>query len=361
MTKNLNQENWKLFHIDELFNVKRPTPRSKDNYQAGSVPFVASGAVNNGVIKCCMPQASENIDKANCITVSPVDGSAFYQPYDFLGRGGAGSSVLMLYSADNEKSSGQFVAKMISKACVKYSYGHMGNQNSLKREAVQLPVTDTGKPDYEYMEQYVSAKNEILLSRYKAFVEKQLSNLEHKHIPELCEKEWKPIAIPNLFLTFMPGKGKGLNHLCKVKNGGVNYIGATNRENGVLCYVEDSSIANKMVMAGNCIGFIKNGDGAAGFAIYKVESFISTSDIIYGYADWLNKYTGLFFVATQDMIEHKYSHGYKRNRQHLAGDKVMLPVNDDGKPDYEYMEQYSKNMMFKKYKQYLSFLNHNRK
>ena len=35
----------------------------------------------------------------------------------------------------------------------------------------------------------------------------------------------------------------------------------------------------------------------------------------------------------------------------------MLPVTDDGAPDYEYMEQYAKNLMLRKYKQYLSYLN----
>ena len=34
----------------------------------------------------------------------------------------------------------------------------------------------------------------------------------------------------------------------------------------------------------------------------------------------------------------------------------MLPVTDSGEPDYEYMEQYSKNMMLRKYRQYLTFL-----
>ena len=35
---------------------------------------------------------------------------------------------------------------------------------------------------------------------------------------------------------------------------------------------------------------------------------------------------------------------------------VMLPVTDSSEPDYEYMEQYAKNMMFRKYQQYLTFL-----
>ena len=34
----------------------------------------------------------------------------------------------------------------------------------------------------------------------------------------------------------------------------------------------------------------------------------------------------------------------------------MLPINDLGEPDFEYMEQYSKNMMLRKYQQYLAFL-----
>lgn len=34
----------------------------------------------------------------------------------------------------------------------------------------------------------------------------------------------------------------------------------------------------------------------------------------------------------------------------------MLPVDNQGNPDYEYMGQYAKNMMLKKYQQYLDFL-----
>ena len=34
----------------------------------------------------------------------------------------------------------------------------------------------------------------------------------------------------------------------------------------------------------------------------------------------------------------------------------MLPVTDDGAPDYEYMELYVKKLMIRKYKQYLSYM-----
>ena len=68
---------------------------------------------------------------------------------------------------------GEFMARMIQQTCSKYSYGHMGNKDSIKRERVMFPVNNSGEPDYEYMEQY--AKN-MMLRKYKqylAFLERQ--------------------------------------------------------------------------------------------------------------------------------------------------------------------------------------------
>lgn len=163
----LDEKEWKEFRIGELFEVSRPKARNKDDYDMGDIPFVASGAINNGVMKCCKTCEGEQLDAGNCITVSPVDGSSFYQPTDFLGRGGAGSSILMLRNDDLNLYRGEFMARMIQQTCSKYNYGHMGNKDSIKRERVMLPVDDVGKPDYAYMEQY--AKN-MMLRKYRQYL-----------------------------------------------------------------------------------------------------------------------------------------------------------------------------------------------
>lgn len=173
---------------------------------------------------------------------------------------------------------------------------------------------------------------------------------------KLKDKEWKPIRIVEIFDDIFPGKGHGLNHLTKVDDAGINYVGATNRNNGVICQIKINDLSLSLAQPGNCIGFIKNGDGAAGYSIYKAERFVSTNDVIYGYAEWLNANTGLFFVVAQDKIEHKYSHGYKRNKEHLAADRVMLPVDSSGEPDYEYMAEYVKRIrkeLLTKYRKYV--------
>lgn len=164
----LDEKEWDEFFIGDLFEVSRPKSRNKDDYDFGNTPFVASGALNNGVMKCCDAKQDEQLDAGNCITVSPVDGSTFYQPMDFLGRGGAGSSILMLRSDWLNLYLGQFIARAVRQTCSKYTYGHMGNKDSIKRERIMLPIDDSGKPDYEYMEQY--AKN-MMLRKYKQYLE----------------------------------------------------------------------------------------------------------------------------------------------------------------------------------------------
>lgn len=164
---------WGQFRIGSLFTVKRPKARNKDDYDFGDIPFVASGAMNNGVMKCCSPKLGETLDQGGCITVSPVDGSSFYQPIDFLGRGGAGSSVLMLYSKAINAYSGHFVAKMIAQTCSKYTYGHMGNKDSIKRETVMLPVAPSGEPDWDYMEQYAKNLMKRKYEQYLAYLDGQ--------------------------------------------------------------------------------------------------------------------------------------------------------------------------------------------
>lgn len=52
----------------------------------------------------------------------------------------------------------------------------------------------------------------------------------------------------------------------------------------------------------------------------------------------------------------KYSYGYKFNEQRMKRQKLMVPVDDAGSPDFAYMEQYAMNVMLAKYEQYLAFL-----
>ena len=151
----IDTSGWKSFEIGDLFDVSRPVARSQAKYKEGNVPFVASGNYNNGVVKWCEITENDVLDQKGCITVSPLDGSAFYQPVDFLGRGGAGSAILLLRNESLTEMSGLFISAVLRAALTKFSYNDQINSKTILVQEIKLPATSDGNPDYAYMDQYM--------------------------------------------------------------------------------------------------------------------------------------------------------------------------------------------------------------
>ena len=158
---------WDEFRVSDLFVVSRPSSRSSQNYNEGDMPFVASGNFNNGVTAYLQPKDDNDYDEGGCITVSAVDGYAFYQKDRFLGRGGAGSSIMMLRNYNLNELNGKYICTLIRKACSDWEYSNMGNKNKLTDTIIRLPITSTGEPDWQYMEDYmrrIMDKSEQIIS-----------------------------------------------------------------------------------------------------------------------------------------------------------------------------------------------------
>jgi hypothetical protein len=348
MMKRLSEKEWGEFYIGDLFSVSRPKARNKDDYIYGDVPFVASGAVNNGVMKCCKGKENEVLDAGNCLTVSPVDGSTFYQPMDFLGRGGAGSSILMLRSDSIQPDFGQFIARAVQQTCSKYSYGNMGNKDSINRERVMLPVDDKGKPDYAYMTLYSTEVRGRMLMRYKNFIAEQLSQLEYKDIPALDEKKWGHFLIPDVFSNIQRGKRlKNADHVLGI----IPYVSSTANNNGVDDYVEATAGTRSF---SDCISLANS--GSVGTAFYEPFEFVASDHVTSLKHEGMSKFVYLFLTTTIERQGSNFNFNREINDARIKKMQVMLPVSDDGKPDYKYMEQYAKNMMLRKYEQYLAFI-----
>lgn len=62
------------------------------------------------------------------------------------------------------------------------------------------------------------------------------------------------------------------------------------------------------------------------------------------------------FSNRLSLIFRSFGHGLSISNKRANKIKIMLPVTEDGAPDYGYMEQYVKNIMLRKYRQYLAFL-----
>ncbi|MCT8556042.1 restriction endonuclease subunit S, partial [Glaesserella parasuis] len=100
---------------------------------------------------------------------------------------------------------------------------------------------------------------------------------------KLTDRTWGKFSIGDLFQI----ENCKCSKVSVLKEGNVPYIGATNRNNGVLSFVENKS---SFITKGNCIVFICDGEGSIGYSIYKKEDFIGTTTIKVGRNEYLNKY-----------------------------------------------------------------------
>jgi hypothetical protein len=93
-----------------------------------------------------------------------------------------------------------------------------------------------------------------------------------------------------------------------------------------------------------------------GYSVYNAEDFIATSDMSMGYNPHLNRYHGMFITTVADRVRGKYNFGYKRSGTRLAKEFLILPVDDYGNLDYDYLEHYMRNIENIKILQYLDYL-----
>jgi hypothetical protein len=355
MEKQLKDIQWKEFILNDIFKIQSTSSgidRNKLVNKKGNIPYITRTEKDNGYDSfICKQNDSYKVDKSNVITIGLDTQTVFYQPYEFY----TGQNLQILDNPNLNKYVASFFIRLFNIQLKKFSWGGNGaTLTRLKRSKILLPTTPKGLPDYAFMEEYMREKEQEKINAFQKQIAKRIVEVKnYREVIPLSEKEWKAFKIGDLFIKLEQGKSKGLNHLRKT-NLGVNYLGATNLNNGVLCQVEKQ---NNLIQKGNSIAFIRNGEGSMGYAVYKLEDFIATSDISVGYSPELNRYVGLFITTVADRVRGKYNFGYKRSGERLRKESILLPINTNGQPDYEYMEHYIKKIEYQKLMAFLEMKN----
>ena len=152
--------------------------------------------------------------------------------------------------------------------------------------------------------------------------------------------KWGAFRVGDLFPVLQNGKA---NQGMLSDGNECFYVGAKKDDNGVMIHCAYDA---NLVQKGNCIIFICNGQGSVGYANYMDRDFIGTTDIVAGYNEALNCYNGLFIATILCQERPKYSFGRKW-KTHLRDTVIKLPQNEDGTPNWLFIEQYVKTLKYK--------------
>ena len=345
MKNKIDTTKWENFVIENLFDIKRPSSRSQSDYEEGEIPFIASGNYNNGVLKYLMPKDNELLDKGNCITVSPVDGSSFYQKEDFLGRGGAGSSIILLYNDHLNEKNGIFIATIIRKICSKYGYSDMGSKESIRKEIIKIPVDDENNPDWSYMEQYMKNLEEKVRKSLKGL------NSYSNEISKVNINKWKKYKIGKLFDA--TNTGNVLSRDVIDGSGNIPYVTASGVNNGVVAHIDASKY---QIIKGNCILV-----GGKTFTLtYQSNDFVSNDSHNFEMHlknNIIGVYEYLFVISVlRKTFSDKYYWGDAVTKGKLLEEEISLPSTLENEPDWNYMKNYMMNSI-KNLKNKINYLN----
>ena len=152
----LDIKNWTYFKYidDNLFTIKKGKRLTKEDFIGGKTPFIGAIDSNNGYRDFIEQEPHHH---SNTITIN-YNGSvaeAFYQPHPFW----ASDDVNVLYPKfKSNPFVGLFMTTLIRLEKFRFNYGRKWGLERMRESVIKLP-TQNGKPDFEFMENYIKSLN----------------------------------------------------------------------------------------------------------------------------------------------------------------------------------------------------------
>lgn len=346
MEKLLARKEWKEFYLKDIFpKIQRGKRLKKSDHTLGYMPYISSSALNNGVDGFIGNTNNVRIFDS-CLTIanSGSVGACFYQPFSFV----ASDHITKLENIHLNKYIYLFISTVASRLSEKYSFNREMNDNRIKRELIMLPVNDLGEPDYCFMTNYMIDLETKKLISYKNYISKRVKELlSSKKVVALKDKKNGEFFIEDI-ADILSGQDI---YERERKIGITPYITATANNNGIGYFVDNSN----NTMESNCISVNRN--GSVGYAFYHPYSGLYGNDTRKLRPNVVNKYVALFITQVISKQRDKYGYGYKMGTGRLKRQKILLPLKSDKTPDYEYMEQYMKQIELKELENYLKYIN----
>lgn len=151
----LNQAKWGLFNLIDLFKISASRDGLVNEYQTGnSVPYISSTEHKNGIIQFVNDEAT---NKAGTITANRGGsvGFFFYQPIDYIATP-VDVRILTPRFKINQYI-GLFLTTIFRQEKYRFNYSRKMGSDRLGKIKIKLPAKEDGKPDLEFMENYIKS------------------------------------------------------------------------------------------------------------------------------------------------------------------------------------------------------------
>jgi hypothetical protein len=352
----IEDKKWKEFFIggeNGIFDISSSSSGIDKNKlllntNRTDIPYITRTEENNGINLFIQEEQSNKytLDEANVITIGLDTQTVFYQSHKFY----TGQNIQVLRHKKLNKLNAEFLIPLIKVQMQKFNWGGNGaTLGRLYKTKIMLPVDQKNNIDWKFMEQYTKTIINKKLNYYKKYANCILEKFQYEEIENLNDKDWREFFLTDIFMNIQRGK-----RLIKTNQiiGDKPYISSTASRNGV-----DNFIGNnvKVRIFNNCLTIANSGSVGASF--FHPYEFVGSDHITHLKNDDLSEFIYLFIATLTNRFSGKYNFNREINDFRISREKILLPINSKYEPDYKYMEQYIKNIKYRKIKQYLNYLN----
>ncbi|SIS36311.1 Type I restriction modification DNA specificity domain-containing protein [Chryseobacterium joostei] len=339
MELDLKNIQWGEFKISSIFQVEKGIYLNAKNIKKGNIPYISAKSTNNGLNSFI---GNPYLFKGNKITIEKINLSAYYQPSDFY----CSHDVTVISHDKLNRYNAIFVCNMINRQGFKYSYGRQAQMNICKNEIIYLPVNFQGEPDYAFMEKYMKQKEQEKIKKFQDYIAKRIERVKgYKEVELLDKKEWGEFFINELFSNIQRGKRLKKNDHIK---GRKPYVSSSAMNNGVDGFINNKE---KVRIFKNCLSIANS--GSVGSTFYQPFEYVASDHVTKLENPDFNEFVYLFISGLTSRLSEKYSFNREINDKRIQREKILLPIDSKGQPDYGYMENYIKKLEYEKLTKYL--------
>ena len=150
----LDKIEWKTFKINELFSIQKGQRLTKAAQKTGDINYVGASAFNNGVTNHIGNTENLNIPNTISVCYNGSIGEAFYQEEAFWATDDV--NVLTPKFTINRYIA-LFLCTVIKNESKRYTFNNKWTKDIMEKSMIPLPVTKDDKPDFAFMEKYISS------------------------------------------------------------------------------------------------------------------------------------------------------------------------------------------------------------
>lgn len=329
----LTDREWKEFVFGDVFDIQATSSgidKKKLFGGVGNVPYLTRTDNNNGIDGFVELQEASSLDEGNVITIGLDTQTVFYQEYSFY----TGQNIQVVRHKKLNKYNALFIIRAIRILVQKFSWGSYGaTLTRLRRGKLFLPIQSDGTPDWAFMETYVRQVEDELLSEVRPKLEAQLLE-DIIVLGALEDREWKKFKIGDLFCVRI-GKSLDGNKVNRV--GQVAYITRKESDNGLDGFIDEDG---SMLTDAYPVITIGNETAQPFVQVYPFFTGTKVNILIPKESIARDLYTLQFIAVSLAQHKGKYSYSYTVNSSRLKELIVLLPVQSDGTPDWEFMSAF---------------------